>query len=47
MINWQNVKTQLINFLKEEVAKTGLEKVTVGLSGGLDSAIVAILCKKC
>ena len=46
MINWQNVKTQLINFLKDEVEKTGLEKVTVGLSGGLDSAIVAILCKE-
>ena len=46
MINWQNVKTQLINFLKDEVEKTGLEKVTVGLSGGLDSAVVAILCKE-
>ncbi len=46
MINWQNVKIQLIDFLKDEVKKTGLEKVTVGLSGGLDSAIVAILCKE-
>ena len=46
MINWQNVKTQLIDFLKDEVKKTGLEKVTVGLSGGLDSAIVAVLCKE-
>ena len=46
MINWQNIKTQLIDFLKDEVEKTGLEKVTVGLSGGLDSAIVAVLCKE-
>lgn len=46
MINWQNVKTQLIDFLKDEVNKSGLEKVTVGLSGGLDSAVVAILCKE-
>lgn len=46
MIDWLNVKEQLIQFLKTEVAKTGLSKVTVGLSGGLDSAVVAILCKE-
>ena len=46
MFDWQNIKEQLIYFLKDEVAKTGLEKVTVGLSGGLDSAVVAILCKE-
>lgn len=46
MINWKNIKLDLISFLKNEVTKTGLEKVTVGLSGGLDSAVVAILCKE-
>lgn len=46
MYNWQNIKEQLINFLQEEVKKTGLNKVTVGLSGGLDSAVVAALCKE-
>ncbi len=46
MINWEKIKQDLILFLKDEVAKTGLEKVTVGLSGGLDSAVVAILCKE-
>lgn len=46
MINWQNIKEQLIYFLQDEVKKTGLNKVTVGLSGGLDSAIVAVLCKE-
>jgi NAD+ synthase len=46
MIDWKNIKLNLINFLKNEVKKTGLEKVTVGLSGGLDSAVVAILCKE-
>ncbi len=45
-MNWEDVKNQLINFLKDEVAKTGLSKVTVGLSGGLDSAVVAVLCKE-
>ncbi len=46
MINWPNIKIQLIDFLKSEVEKSGLEKVTVGLSGGLDSAVVAVLCKE-
>lgn len=46
MINWINIKEQLIDFLKTEVERTGLSKVTVGLSGGLDSAVVAVLCKE-
>lgn len=46
IVNWLNIKKQLIDFLQSEVQKTGLEKVTVGISGGLDSAVVAILCKE-
>ena len=46
MINWKNIKLDLIKFLKDEVEKAGLKKVTMGLSGGLDSAVVAILCKE-
>ena len=42
----KNIKQNLISFLKEEVLKTGLKKVTLGLSGGLDSAVVAVLCKE-
>jgi len=45
-MNWENIKNQLTLFLKEEVKKTGLEKVVVGISGGLDSAVVAVLCKE-
>jgi len=45
-MNWKLIKEQLIEFLKDELNKTGLEKVTVGISGGLDSAVVAILCKE-
>ena len=44
--NWKKIKEDLILFLKTEVEKTGLKKVTVGLSGGLDSAVVAVLCKE-
>lgn len=46
MIDWNNIKKQLQEFLKIELAKTGLNRVTVGLSGGLDSAVVAVLCKE-
>ncbi len=46
MINWEDIKEQLQNFLKTELDKTGLKRVTVGLSGGLDSAVVAVLCKE-
>lgn len=45
-MNWESVKNQLISFLKDEVTKAGLDRVTVGLSGGLDSAVVAVLCKE-
>lgn len=46
MKDWKRIKQYLISFLKDEVSKAGFEKVTVGLSGGLDSAVVAILCKE-
>ena len=45
-MNFDNIKQQLLTFLKEEVAKTGMSKVVVGISGGLDSAVVAVLCKE-
>jgi len=33
-------------FLKDEVEKTGLKRVVVGLSGGIDSAVVAVLAHR-
>jgi len=36
----------LTKFLKNEVEKTGLERVVVGLSGGIDSAVVAVLAHR-
>ena len=36
----------LVNFLREEVYKTGFKKVILGLSGGIDSALVAFLAAK-
>lgn len=36
----------LVNFLREEVEKVGFKKVVLGLSGGIDSALVAFLAAK-
>ncbi len=36
----------LIKFIQNEVLKTNLKNVVVGLSGGIDSAVVAVLAKK-
>lgn len=36
----------LTRFLEEEVRKTGLSKTVVGLSGGIDSAVVAVLAHR-
>lgn len=46
MNDWKIIKQKLINFLKTEVEKTGHKSVVLGLSGGLDSAVVAVLCKE-
>ena len=44
--SWSLIKRHLIEFLKDEVYKTGIKKVIVGLSGGLDSAVVAVLLQE-
>lgn len=36
----------LVRFLREETAHAGLARAVVGLSGGLDSAVVAALCAR-
>ncbi|MGL4801318.1 MAG: NAD+ synthase [Cetobacterium sp.] len=40
------VEQILVNFLKEEANKVGFSKVVLGLSGGIDSALVAYLAAK-
>jgi NAD+ synthase len=40
------IKHYLVNFLKEETFKTGLKGGVMGLSGGIDSAVVAVLAKE-
>ncbi len=46
MKKYEQITEYLQRFLDNEVRKTGLERVVVGLSGGLDSAVVAVLAQK-
>ncbi|PAF52132.1 NAD+ synthase [Helicobacter sp. 13S00477-4] len=41
----QNIVKTLINFLYHEAKKRGFNRVVLGVSGGLDSAVVAVLSK--
>lgn len=45
-MNWEIAKNKLIDFLNKELEKSKQKGLIVGLSGGLDSAIVAVLCKE-
>ncbi|HEY9165390.1 MAG TPA: NAD+ synthase [Candidatus Kryptonia bacterium] len=42
-INSALVKDLLVRFIREEVEKAGFKRVVVGLSGGVDSALSAVL----
>lgn len=46
MIDYEDLDNKLVSFIQNELKKTGLKSIVLGLSGGLDSAIVAVLSKK-
>lgn len=46
MNKYQRIEAFLIQFLKDEVKKAGFSKVVLGISGGIDSAVVAVLAHK-
>lgn len=45
MSKYAQISDYLIKFLQDEVHKTSLKNVVVGLSGGIDSAVVAVLAQ--
>ena len=45
MSKYSQITDYLEHFLDNEVRKTGIQKVVIGLSGGLDSAVVAVLAQ--
>ncbi len=46
MKKYEQIANYLIGFLENEVKKTGLTKAVLGLSGGIDSAVVAVLAQR-
>lgn len=45
-MNFENLEHKLCEFIKERVRLAKASGVVIGLSGGLDSALVATLCQK-
>ncbi len=43
-IDAEEIRKKLVQFIREETRKAGFEKVIFGLSGGVDSSVVAYLC---
>lgn len=45
-VNLDTLERVLVDFVRDEVTKAGFKKVVLGLSGGIDSAIVAYIAAK-
>jgi len=43
---YEKIETFLVKFLYEHVHRAGFSKVVLGISGGIDSAVVAVLAQK-
>ncbi len=42
--NYSELKFSIINWIKDYVGKNGINSLVIGVSGGIDSAVVATLC---
>ncbi len=45
-LDFAHVEDVLIDWIKEKVTEAGAKGAVVGLSGGIDSSVTAVLCKK-
>ncbi len=45
-LNCKIVSEYLLEFVKQEILKTGIKKAVIGLSGGIDSSLVAYITKE-
>jgi NAD+ synthase len=45
-MDWADVETKLVRFIRDYVGKTGLDGIVLGLSGGIDSCTAAALSAK-
>lgn len=43
-IDCEDITRQCVQFIRKEVARAGVRGAILGLSGGVDSAVVAALC---
>lgn len=45
-MDWQKITEKMCDFIQEKVKNSQSQGVVLGLSGGIDSALVATLCKE-
>jgi NAD+ synthase len=45
-MDYQQLADKLVSWIREKVAAAGSRGVVVGLSGGLDSSVAAVLCRR-
>ena len=45
-LDYDHVEEKIVNWLRNQVKDCGMEGCVVGLSGGIDSAVTSVLCKK-
>lgn len=44
MIDYSNLKVEISSWLEKYLTNNGLKGFTIGISGGVDSAVVSTLC---
>ena len=45
-LNYDSVIKEIVDFIKKTVEDSGASGVVIGLSGGVDSSLTAVLCKR-